>query len=294
MTDAPFVRDPSFGWDPWIGPGQPVGFQPFIGTRMFAGADTLAGDIGLLPAGLGCYASYVDNFGGWSELVARFGKSGAFLVSITIFGNPARCCDVEPGALNVGDIPGWLDHTAIHDAYLPWVYTSASNFQAANQAIGARKVIRWSAHYGFGPHICGPATCGYPQVDWTQWANSGPNGENYDRSVGAVLPAAQPTPPPIPETNMLASCTADHEETFRLDPKTGIVEHRWPIAGGKWCAYTGAGLGVAIKGPLTGLVGIAATVNAKGFPEIFVDGSGHSVHNWRLNATDWNGWEPLP
>lgn len=51
-----------------------------------------------------------------------------------------------------------------------------------------------SAHYGSGPHICGPSTCHYPQADATQWDDKGAHGENTDRLIyndhffGHVLP----------------------------------------------------------------------------------------------------------
>src|SRR5215471_766933 len=116
--DATFHRDPSFGWDPWEGPGTPDPTGDWIDAAahpVFSGADTLLGDIHLLPAGLDCYGSYVDNFGGYPELVARFGKTKAFLVSITIFGNRARCADVEPGAMVASDLPHSLDSVTIKD-----------------------------------------------------------------------------------------------------------------------------------------------------------------------------------
>ena len=128
---------------------------------VFAGADTVGGDIGLLPPGLQMYGSYIDNFGGYAELVARFGKTKAFLLSITIFGGHSRCADVEPGAMIPSDLPRWLDNTAVRDGGLPpWVYTSASNMQACNDFIGDRIVVRWSAHFGHGPHILRPGQRG--------------------------------------------------------------------------------------------------------------------------------------
>jgi len=42
----------------------------------------------------------------------------------------------------------------------------------------------WSAHYGFGEHICGPASCKLVpvEVDGTQWTNSALN-RNLDQSL---------------------------------------------------------------------------------------------------------------
>lgn len=194
-------QDPTFGHDPWIGPGTPQAPLEAV-SHVYTGADTLKDDIGLLPAGLALYASYIDNFGGYTELVAKFGHTTAFLLSITIFGGQARCADVEPGAMIPSALPHWLDHTALKpDGMLPWVYTSAGNWSAVDPQIGDRKVIRFSAHYGFGPHICGPHTCGYRQADWTQWDDKGPGGQNFDRSIGSVIPAAAR---PHPESSGIA------------------------------------------------------------------------------------------
>lgn len=40
-----------------------------------------------------------------------------------------------------------------------------------------------SAHYTMTDHICGPATCGFPQADATQYADKGLKGEHTDLSV---------------------------------------------------------------------------------------------------------------
>lgn len=178
---------------------------------LYTGADTIGGDIGLLPDGLNMYASYVDNFGGYGELVARFGNAPwkPFLLSITIFGNHARCADVENGAMRPADLPHWYDNVAISDSVSPpWVYTSASNMGAVAQAMGGRKHIRWSAHFGAGEHICGPGTCGFPQADWTQWDDHGAHGENIDRSVGNWFPPSL-TPAPIPKEIQMALTAAE-------------------------------------------------------------------------------------
>ena len=211
-----FERDPDFGHDPWLNEATkpPEGqdheqlFQQLIvmrAVKVFSGADAF--QVATLPGGLDAYMSYVDGFGGWNALVQRFGAQfSGLLLSITVHpgGRPARCADVEPRAMSNGELPHWLDHVALTDGgkQLPWVYTSASNFQAANAAIGARHVVRWSAHYGHGPHICGPHTCGYPQADWTQWTD----GATFDRSIGTYMPQKPaPPPPPAPKPQKKAS-----------------------------------------------------------------------------------------
>lgn len=198
-------QDPSFGWDPWLNTEtnpENVAKEHLAALatgKLYQGADTIGGDIGLLPNGLDMYASYVDNLRGYSELVAARESSGAFLLSITIFGGAAHCGDVEPQAMRPADLPSWLDHVALLDPRLDpavsWVYTSASQMGTANQYIGSRRVIRWSAHYGFGAHVCGPTTCGWPQADWTQWDDKGAQGQNIDRSIGRILPKPVPVKP---------------------------------------------------------------------------------------------------
>lgn len=219
LTEPVFIRDPHFGHDPWLNDTtRPAADQDHeaalksmvngdaphlvggaVGSTIYTGADTIGADINLLPNGLNMYASYVDNYGGYPSLVNRFGSHfNGILLSITIYGHAARCADVEPYAMVPSQLPHWLDNVALKDGgQLPWVYTSASNMAACNNNIGGRKVIRWSAHYGFGPHVCGPRTCGWPQADWTQWADTGPQGQNYDRSVGVTMPTPiKPAPEP--------------------------------------------------------------------------------------------------
>lgn len=163
-------RHPDFGREPWIGPGHrpvDVGWTPenhgawvwrnrhvVLGESPLAaiapavhGQDTLKDDISRLNDGLDVYMSYVDNYGGWPELVARFGSEHE-----------------------------WKGK--------PWGYTSAGNAGALNAVAGGRDFVREFAHYGHGPHVCGPRTCGYPQADWTQWDDVGPQGQNVDQIIG--------------------------------------------------------------------------------------------------------------
>lgn len=197
--------DSKWGYDPWLGPGTPVAtMEEFLAsvklssTKVFTGEDTIGSDIGLLNAGLNLYGSYIDNFGGFPALVARMGHTNAFLLSFTIFGGHALCADLEPGAMRNNDLKkgGWPETHAIKDASGNfWVYTNAGNLSAVKALLSRfTNVIYFSAHYGHGPHICGPHTCGFPQAHWTQWDDKGPTGQNVDRSVGTYLPQA-PAPP---------------------------------------------------------------------------------------------------
>jgi hypothetical protein len=237
-TAPPFQRDPKFGWDPWLGPLPPpspaTSEELLAALQVYAGADTLSGDINLLPPGLSMYGSYVDGFGGYGELVARFGHTAAMLISITIAANRAHCGDFEPGAMQTGQFPGWYDHIANHEYGLPWGYASAGTMQQLIDAAQGRPFIRWSAHYGFGPHVCGPRTCGYPQAHWTQWDFHGAQGQNIDRSVGTWL--YSPPKPKPPEDTVSIAAAQNHDgriEVF-VEKNDGSVVHTWQVATGGW------------------------------------------------------------
>jgi hypothetical protein len=234
-----FQRDPQHGRDPWLGPRAMEAHDLAAATvtvpALFTGADTVGGDIGLLPDGLDAYMSYVDNFGGYNELVARFGHTTAFLVSITIFGNRARCADVEPGAMSAASFGQWLgDGRAIGNDQFgpPWGYASASNMAALINAAAGRPFIRWSAHFGFGPHICGPNTCGFPQAHWTQWDDHGAQGQNIDRSIGRVLTQPAPPPPTPTEDGMITAATLNGIPHVFVERTDGSVWYTFQPAGG--------------------------------------------------------------
>jgi hypothetical protein len=216
-------KDPAFGYDAWLNP------TPGASTAAaeFEGEDTIGQDVGLLTPGQALYASYVPPsiYAGWDQLVAwaKTHAPDAFLLSITIASSRARCGDFEPGAMATADFAHWYDTQAIHDDIsVPWGYTNAANMQALINAAAGRKFVRFSAHYGFGPHICGPGTCGWPQADWTQWADSGPAGQNFDRSIGRILPAA-----PVPAAK--PSGTARVEVS--VDLASGKVTGLHPLPG---------------------------------------------------------------
>lgn len=203
---------PGWGYDGWVNPDRtpaeveadhPAGL-PTWGVEIdhaladaasqanFDGEDTIESSLGVLTPGAALYMSYIDNFRGWLAL-ARLISAGrlgphAHGFSITIFGGVARCADVQPGAMSTGSIGGWIDRTQPHFPGLELIgYTNAGNMGALIGAAGGRRMIRWSAHFGAGRHLCGPGTCGFPQADFTQWDDKGPNGQNFDRSI---IPAA--------------------------------------------------------------------------------------------------------
>jgi hypothetical protein len=135
------------------------------------------------PAGAAAYAAYVDGGVGdqpnYAYIVSAFPK--AQHLSIALFAaNNADALDVEPGASDPSDIPGWYARQVARGIQRPVIYASASTMNDAilpvlSQAGIARARTRlWTAHYGLGEHICGPGSCGALSIgaDGTQWTSS--------------------------------------------------------------------------------------------------------------------------
>ncbi len=144
-------------------------------------------------------AGYVN--GRWPtypELAARYGKSGKYLLSVDVQGNPAlgaQCRDVEAGDATIAQAPGWAKETQAEgrkarDArWFLRLYSSISGGAALIAALTAAGMARdeymyWSAHYTPDyPHICGPSTCRQgPQADATQWTDKF-DGTDVDGSL---------------------------------------------------------------------------------------------------------------
>jgi hypothetical protein len=156
-----------------------------------------------LPDGYPAYLGYIDgDFDTAAELAKRF--PGAQLVLLTVTGETLGAhgvrvssgADAEPGDLTAAHAVEWMmSSTAIGER--PVIY--ASTIGAAGYgmpavldaldryAIGPHEVRLLSAHYGDGPHICGPATCRLIDVpmDGTQWTTmfKGLNGSDVDMSI---------------------------------------------------------------------------------------------------------------
>lgn len=164
-------------------------------------------------------AGYVNGrYSNWPAIVAKYGKSGKYLLSIDVQGNPgagAQCLDVEKGDATIAQAPAWFKVTAANGRrardlrWYPKLYTSAGNAEALIAEMSKADIARdaymlWSAHYTQKAHICGPRTCGYPQADATQWTSAF-DGASLDASLcygyffaGPGAPAAAPTPHPDP------------------------------------------------------------------------------------------------
>jgi hypothetical protein len=102
-------------------------------------------------------------------------------LSIALFAaSNADALDVEAGASAPSDIPGWYARQLQRGISRPVIYASASTMNGTilallSQAGISRAQTRlWTAHYGEGEHICGPASCGALSVDadGTQWTSS--------------------------------------------------------------------------------------------------------------------------
>jgi len=141
-----------------------------------------------LPLGAAAYAGYVD--GDWPtfpELSKKFPK--AHLLSIAVFAvADAECLDIEKGDSTNGQAYAWFVRQLARKVYRPVFYTQASNLATLEALLATKGIKRsayriWSAHYGEGAHICGPATCGFGKssADGTQWTSNGPG--HADESV---------------------------------------------------------------------------------------------------------------
>jgi peptidoglycan hydrolase-like protein with peptidoglycan-binding domain len=138
-------------------------------------------------------------FDNWAALKARFG-SDALLVSVTPVVQsavPAMCLDIEPGNAGPADAPAFQRLPAHGGAAKPVYYCSAGDLHLVVSALAAAGHSRdsyalWSAHW-IGYHICGRATCGYPQADATQYAS----GTTVDYDVWDASVLALPAPPAV-------------------------------------------------------------------------------------------------
>jgi len=135
------------------------------------------------PAGAAAYAGYVDgdigNQPNYAHIVSAFPK--AQHLSIALFSsNNADVLDVEPGASDASDIPGWHSRQVARGIRRPVIYASASTMDTqvlsvlSEAGIARANTRLWTAHYGVGEHICGPDSCGALSVnaDGTQWTSA--------------------------------------------------------------------------------------------------------------------------
>ena len=148
------------------------------------------------PSGAAAYAAYADggvgNQPNVNFIAAAFPQ--ARHLSIALFAaNDADALDVESGAAEPADIPGWHARQVARGISRPViyanVYTMGAEVLPVLSAAGiARAAVRlWTAHYGFGEHACGPGSCRELSVDadGTQWTSAA-MGRTLDQSLLAA------------------------------------------------------------------------------------------------------------
>lgn len=133
------------------------------------------------------YAGYVDGYVTYPWLTQHYASK--HLISISIHGNKADCLDIESGAASVSVAPSWYRLAKARKLHttLPVIYCSAGTASEvigylADHGVKRADYLLWSAHYGKGRHICGPATCGYPAANGTQFTDKA-LGRSLDESV---------------------------------------------------------------------------------------------------------------
>jgi len=183
-------------------------------------------NVNQLPVGYDAYLGYADGeFPTAAALERMF--PGANLVILTVTGGTTSAhgalvvngTDTEPGDLNAAAAVRWASGQMT--AGRPVIYASVEGkpgygMKDVRDALAAAGIPRTSvrllsAHYGFGPHICGPHSCDLSDIDMdgTQWTDSFATGS------GAVI-----------DMSMLADdfFGPAQSETERLMQELGIVQ----------------------------------------------------------------------
>lgn len=123
-------------------------------------------NVALLPAGYTAYAAYINGlFDNLAAVKARFPKAEILSIDVNGSNTTANCLDIENGDATNAIARTWVHAKIAAKAKLIVVYTSVSNVNALVAELTAAGIPRgaykiWTAHYGAGAHICGPATCG--------------------------------------------------------------------------------------------------------------------------------------
>lgn len=155
----------------------------------------------------GVIGSYGNGrFANTSAAKAAFPKARHIVYDVN--GSMPACdiLDVEPGDASPPTADDWarahnstadLSHVMPH----PGLYCSASTTSTVisvmlDAGFERSDFLIHSAHYGKGQHVCGPATCGFPQADGTQYADKGLRGQNTDLNVFLPHFFAAPAPDP--------------------------------------------------------------------------------------------------
>jgi hypothetical protein len=159
-----------------------------------------------IPADAGAVLGYIDgDYVTFPELERMFPNSNLLSTTVNHTGD-AEVLDCEPGDVpSSGPEPGqWVRMQLGRGRYRPCPYASRDNMPAVLASIRSLGIKRsqhriLSAHYGIGPHICSPVSCGASfTADGTQWTDVA-LGRNLDESLLAdgffrPAPAARPAP----------------------------------------------------------------------------------------------------
>ena len=158
-------------------------------------------DVSLIPSDAQAVAGYTS--GRWptyGTLVTRFPRAHVLSIAIDA-AHDADCLDIEQGDAVPEQAAGWTARQLARGITRPCLYASVSVMPRILGAMRAAGVSRgslrlWSAHYGNGEHICGPASCREVSepVDGTQWTDNA-RGMSLDQSLladdffGKTVPA---------------------------------------------------------------------------------------------------------
>ena len=138
---------------------------------------------GQFPANPQAVAGYVDGGEGDQPNAAWLAQAfpQAHHLSIALFAaNDADALDVESGASEPADIPGWHARQVRRGIARPVIYANAFTMDAevlpvlAAAGIARASTRLWSAHYTGEAHICSSSSCGatLTAMDGTQWTSA--------------------------------------------------------------------------------------------------------------------------
>jgi putative peptidoglycan binding protein len=147
---------------------------------------------GAIPHDAALVASYVDGFGGFAKAVELFGISKC--VSISVENNNADVADVEPGAMKVTDLPGWVARQKARGIKRPVVYSDRVDYPACFAEVGSA-VSYWTAD-----PVGTPTTL--PGRDAVQYLFTGSYDVSLVLPTFPFYPAAPLLPPPPPDPTL--------------------------------------------------------------------------------------------
>lgn len=164
-----------------------------------------------LPPGMDAYAGYTD--GWWADygsILAAHSRVPVLSIAVKAEDH-AEVVDVERGDVQPAEVPGWVRRMWAAGVTRPVVYGSVDGaFPAIQAQLGLAHIPRasvrvWTAHYGAGPHICGPSTCrqlSFP-ADATQWIDHG----GWDESLTSADFFSGPVPGTLRKTPAVAAAS---------------------------------------------------------------------------------------